>query len=388
MPGYNARYPRNTLTTMYSPDQDYAPSRLKALLWRLRLDPILVAGLLALLVLSSLILFSASDQNNAVVLRQITRFAFAFTVMFAIARLGTHTLYLWTPTLYVLSLLLLLAVLVFGASGKGAQRWLDLGLIRFQPSELMKLAMPMMMAFFFAERRMPPSMRDIAMAFALVLIPTFLIYKQPDLGTALLVASSGLVVIFLAGLRWRTLLLIVATFAASAPVLWHFMHDYQRRRILTFIKPESDPLGAGYHILQSKIALGSGGFYGRGWLQGTQSQLNFLPEQTTDFIFSVYGEEFGLLGVLTLFSVYLLLVLRGFYIAWNAQDSYGRLLAASISMTFFIYFFVNVGMVSGLLPVVGVPLPLISYGGSSMVTLMAGFGILMAIQSERRLLTK
>lgn len=368
---------------------DHLPEGLiRQILDRLRLDPVLLLALLVLAAVSAATLYSASDQQQAVVIRQMTRFGVALIGLVLIAQLGMHRLYLWTPSLYLIGLVMLVAVMFFGSTGKGAQRWLNLGLFSFQPSELMKIAMPMMIAFFFAERRLPPTVGNLAIAFILLLGPVLLIYQQPDLGTALLVGGSGLVVIFLAGLSWRAIILILTTLAALAPLVWHMMHDYQRSRVMTFIQPESDPLGAGYHIIQSKIALGSGGLYGKGWLQGTQTQLNFLPEQTTDFIFSVYGEEFGLLGVLGLFGIYLVIVLRGLFIAWNAQDTYSRLLAAGLSMNFFLVFFVNIGMVSGILPVVGVPLPLFSYGGSSMVTLMAGFGILMAIKSERRLLTK
>ncbi|MGV6817878.1 MAG: rod shape-determining protein RodA [Thiotrichales bacterium] len=363
-------------------------SATRLLLERLRLDPVLMLALLAVALVSAATLYSASDQQQAVTLRQLTRFGLASLGMIAIARFGVHRLYLWTPVLYLASLAMLFAVMLLGTEGKGAQRWLNLGLFSFQPSELMKIAMPMMIAFFFAERRLPPTAQSLIIAFVLVLVPVLLIYQQPDLGTALMIGASGLLVIFMAGLPWRAIFLLLAGLISLVPVVWHFMHDYQRNRVITFLNPESDPLGAGYHIIQSKIALGSGGFYGKGWLQGTQTQLNFLPEQTTDFIFSVYGEEFGMLGVLVLFGLYLVLVLRGLFIAWNAQDTFGRLLAAGISMNFFLYFFVNIGMVSGIVPVVGVPLPLFSYGGSSMVTLMAGFGILMAIKSERRLLTK
>ena len=280
-------------------------------------------------------------------------------------------------------------VLVVGDVGKGAQRWLDLGIIRFQPSEMMKLATPMMLAWFMSDRVMPPSWKTLLSAAALVLVPTLLIAKQPDLGTAILIFAAGFFVVFFAGIRWRLMLGMLLSASALLPLLWNFgMKDYQRQRVHTFLNPESDPLGAGYHIIQSQIAIGSGGVFGRGWLNGTQSHLDFLPEQSTDFIFAVFAEEFGLIGGIILLSLYAYIILRGLYIAINAQDAYGRLLGGSLSMTFFVYLFVNVGMVSGLLPVVGVPLPLISYGGTSLVTLMAGFGILMSINSQRRLLSK
>ena len=376
------------LRRIYMSDDITREGPLRSVLHWLRIDPGLLTGLLALMILGGFVLYSASGQREELVVQQLTRFGVGLLVMLFVAQIGLHRLYQWTPALYVLAVLLLMLVLFFGVSGKGAQRWLDLGVIRFQPAEIMKLAMPMMLAFYFSERRLPPTWVEVVVACLLVMVPVGLIYFQPDLGTAILVAWSGLIVIFVAGVAWRAIAATVAVGLAGMPLLWHFMHDYQRRRVLSFLDPESDPLGAGYHIIQSKIALGSGGVYGKGWLNGSQTQLEFLPEQTTDFIFSVFGEEFGLLGVLILFLVYLAIVLRGLQIAWRAQDTYARLLAASLSMTFFIYFIVNVGMVSGLLPVVGVPLPMISYGGTSMVTLMAGFGMLMSIQSERRLLAK
>jgi rod shape determining protein RodA len=283
---------------------------------------------------------------------------------------------------------LLLAVLLIGEIGKGAQRWLDLGVFRFQPSEMMKLAVPMMVAWYLSDHPLPPSWRRLAVAALVILTPTLLIAKQPDLGTALLVASAGIFVLLFAGIPWRLVFSAGALIAACGPVLWHFMHDYQRQRVLTFLNPEKDPLGTGYHIIQSKIAIGSGGLYGKGWLNGTQSQLNFLPERSTDFIFAAYAEEFGLFGILLLLAVYLLVIMRGLLIAAQAQDTYTRLLAGSLVMTFFIYIFVNIGMVTGLLPVVGLPLPLVSYGGTSMVTLMAGFGILMSIHTHRKLLPR
>lgn len=370
---------------------DMTPShngRIPSLLNRLSLDPVLLTAILSLGLCGMLVLYSASGGNMDIVTRQGIRFTLALLIMVAVAMLPPRLLYQWTPFIFFSIAVMLLIVLIVGSSGKGAQRWLNIGIIRFQPSEMMKIAMPMMISFYFAERRLPPTFRDVTIALLLVLGPSAIIFLQPDLGTALLISTAGLTVIFLAGIRWRTIIVALLGAIAALPVLWHFMHGYQRRRIETFMNPESDALGAGYHIIQSKIALGSGAIYGKGWLNGTQTQLDFLPEQTTDFIFSVFGEEFGLWGVLLLFAVYLLIVLRGFQIAWNAQDTYSRLLAASITMIFFTYFFVNVGMVSGLLPVVGVPLPLISYGGSSMVTIMVGFGILMSINSEKRLLSK
>jgi rod shape determining protein RodA len=292
-----------------------------------------------------------------------------------------------SPLIYALGLVLLTLVLVTGDIGKGAQRWLDLGFIRFQPSEMMKLAVPMMLAWFLADSRLPPSALRLLSAGVLVIVPTLLIAKQPDLGTALLIVSSGFFVLFLAGIYWRVLIGLLLSAAAIAPVAWHFMHEYQRQRVHTFLDPEQDPMGTGYHIIQSKIAIGSGGLYGKGWLNGTQSHLEFLPERSTDFIFAVLGEEFGLIGILILLATYSFIILRSLHIATQAQDTFTCLLAGSLALTFGVYVLVNTGMVTGLLPVVGVPLPLISYGGTSMVTLMAGFGILMSIQTHRKLLT-
>lgn len=274
-----------------------------------------------------------------------------------------------------------------GGEQQIAQRWLNLGIATIQPSELMKLAVPMAIAWFIAEQGMPPTKRRLAAAFVLLLIPVLMIAKQPDLGTSLLIASSGIFVLFLAGMSWKLIGFFAVAIGSFIPVLWMFlMRDYQRQRVLTFLDPERDPLGAGYQIIQSKIAIGSGGIEGKGWLQGTQSQLEFLPERHTDFIFSVFSEEFGLLGVIGLFALYGFIIFRGMIIAMRAQRVYQKLLAGSLTLTFFVYVMVNVGMVSGLLPVVGVPLPLVSYGGTSMVTLFAGFGLLMAIATNRRLI--
>lgn len=360
----------------------------RSLAERLHIDMPLFICLLALAAISLFVLYSASGQKIDVIWRQAVRLGVGFLIMLALAQFNPAPLKRWTPWLFALGISLLLAVLLFGETGKGAQRWLDLGLFRFQPSEMLKLAVPMMVAWYLSDHSLPPSLSRLAMASLIIIVPTLLIAKQPDLGTALLVASAGIFVLLFSGISWRLIFASATGLAACAPVLWHFMHDYQRQRVLTFLNPEQDPLGAGYHIIQSKIAIGSGGLYGKGWLNGTQSQLNFLPERSTDFIFSAYAEEFGLLGILVLLAVYLLIIMRGLLIANQAQDSYTRLLAGSLVMTFFIYLFVNIGMVTGLLPVVGVPLPLVSYGGTSMVTLMAGFGILMSIHTHRKLLPR
>jgi rod shape determining protein RodA len=354
----------------------------------LKLDGPLLAALALIAAFGLAVLWSASSQDSGLLWRQVVRLGIGFVVLVAVAQIPPKVLRLWSPWLFLAGLALLFAVLVAGDFGKGAQRWLDLGFVRFQPSEIMKLAVPMMAAWYLHNRPLPPRFRELCMLLVLVIVPAVLIVQQPDLGTALLVASSGLLVILLGGLRLRLILLLGGLAAALAPVLWYFMHDYQRRRVLTFFNPESDPLGAGYHIIQSKIAIGSGGLFGKGWGNGSQAQLEFLPERSTDFIFAVLGEEFGLIGLVLLLVGYLFVIARGLYIALQAQDTFGRLLAGSISLTFFVYIFVNTGMVTGLLPVVGVPLPLVSYGGTSMVTLMAGFGILMSINGHRNLLTR
>jgi len=334
-----------------------------------------------------IVLYSASGQDVGQIERQAIRLGIAFMGMLFIAQIHPTTLKRWSPWLYLLGIALLLGVMFFGQMGKGAQRWLDLGLFRFQPSEMVKIAVPMMIAWFFADKALPPTWKHLLISLILIIIPVFLIFQQPDLGTSLLVASAGIFALFLAGTSWRIISIAGATLAASAPVLWYFMKDYQKQRVLTFMNPESDPLGSGYHIIQSKIAIGSGGFYGKGWLNGTQSHLEFLPERHTDFIFSVLAEEFGLIGILLLLTLYLFIILRGLYIASRGQDTYSRLLGGSLILVFFVYLMVNTGMVSGMLPVVGVPLPLISYGGTSLVTLMAGFGVLMSIHTHRKLLT-
>lgn len=362
------------------------PNRRQGVLAAAHLDLPLLTGILLLCGLGLVVLYSASGEDIGQVQRQMVRLGVATIFMLAIAQVHPITLNRWSPWLYLLGLLLLAAVLIFGHIGKGAQRWLELGFIRFQPSEMVKLAVPMMIAWFLAEKPLPPKIQRLFLAALLIVIPVLMIAKQPDLGTSLLVACAGIFVLFLAGISWRLIGGLVILAAAAAPALWYLMHDYQRQRVLTFLNPESDPLGSGYHIIQSKIAIGSGGLYGKGWLNGTQSQLDFLPERHTDFIFAVLAEEFGLTGVLVILSLYLFIIFRGLYIASQAQDTYGRLLAGSLTLVFFVYLFVNTGMVTGLLPVVGVPLPLISYGGTSLVTLLASFGILMSIHTHRKLL--
>ena len=347
-----------------------------------QLDIPLLAALLLLLIAGLLMLYSASGSDLDVVYRQGVRLAVGLLAMLVLSQVPPHILRIWTPWLYTLGLVLLLATWFFG-TGRATNRWLDLGLIRFQPSEIMKLGVPMMMAWYLHPRRLPPDFVTVLTSLAILVVPAVLIARQPDLGTALLVAVSGVFALFLSGLQWRVIFGLAGVALAAMPALWYVMHDYQRQRVLTFLDPESDPLGSGWNIIQSKIAVGSGGLFGKGWLNGTQSRLEFIPERHTDFILAVMSEEFGMVGVLLLFALYLYIAGRCLYIAAMARITYARLLAGSLGLTFFVYVLVNAGMVSGLLPVVGVPLPLISYGGTSIVTLLAGFGILMSIHGHR-----
>ncbi len=349
------------------------------------LDPVLLIGLLTLSGLGLLVLYSAGQRNLDLVTGQALRLALGFAILLSLAQVPPRHFRFWSPWIYLMGLVLLLAVMVVGDISKGAQRWLDLGVVRFQPSEIMKLAVPMMMAWFFADKPLPPRWTHLLTGTLIVGLPFVLIAKQPDLGTALVVGCAGGFALFLAGLSWLVLAGLAGVLAAVIPLFWiYVMHDYQRQRVLTFLNPESDPLGTGYHIIQSKIAIGSGGIYGKGWLNGTQSHLDFLPEGSTDFIFAAFSEEFGLIGACLLLLLYFLIVARGLYMASRAPDTYTRLLAGSLTLIFFLYAFVNSGMVAGLLPVVGLPLPLFSYGGTSLVTLMAGFGMLMSIYTHRR----
>jgi len=357
-------------------------------LWQtLHIDVPLLVVILLLCIVGLFILYSASNQNMRMVQYQALHVGAAFALMIFIAQIPPLSLQRWAPALYVLGLLLLIAVLITGHVGKGAQRWLGLGFFRFQPAELMKLALPMGLAWYFHKVHLPIHLKNMGLAIPLLLLPVLLTAKQPDLSTAILLFIAGSSVLFLAGLSWRFITATIGIIIVCAPAAWFMLHSYQRQRVITFFNPERDPLGAGYHIIQSKIAIGSGGIFGKGWLQGTQSHLQFLPEHTTDFIFSLCGEELGFIGCFMIISLYLLIVARGFYITLYAQDTFSRLVAGSITLSFFISFFINIGMVTGVLPVMGIPLPLISYGGSSMMTLMASFGILMSIQTHKRLIT-
>jgi len=355
------------------------------LLGTLRLDGPLLIGIAAIALYSQLILFSSSGGDWESVLRGSIRLAIGATIMLTLAQLRPATLRRITPWLYGVGLALLIVVDAIGYVGKGAQRWLDLGFIRFQPSELMKLAVPMACALLLRERSLPPDLRTLGLLAAIILVPTALTIVQPDLGTGLLILFAGTLVVVLGGLSWRIIGVLAAIGVASAVIGWNFLHDYQRQRVLTLLDPQADPLGSGYHIIQSTIAIGSGGLFGKGYLQGTQGQLEFLPERTTDFVLAVIGEEFGFVGIVVLIALYLFVVFRALFLTSQMRDTFSRLLSGSLAAIFFVYVFINAGMVSGLLPVVGVPLPLVSYGGTSMVTLLAGFGMLMSLYANRKL---
>lgn len=348
-----------------------------------RLDGPLLMGLLLLMGIGLAVLYSATGENLNDVLRQASHMGVGLLAMLAFSLIPPHILRTWSPWLYAVGVCMLAATGVIGV-GRSANLWLNFGIIHFQPSELMKLALPMTLAWYFHPRHLPPNLSMTLMTLLLLVAPVVLIARQPDLGTAILVGASGCIVIFLAGLRWRWILSLLGLAALAAPALWMVMHDYQKNRVRTFLDPSSDPLGTGWNIIQSKIAVGSGGWTGKGWLNGTQSRLEYIPERHTDFILAVLSEEFGLLGVTLLFACYLFIIGRSLYIASLAKDTYSRLLAGSLTFTFALYVLVNAGMVSGLLPVVGAPLPLVSYGGTSIVTLMAGFGILMSVYGHRR----
>ena len=361
-------------------------SRKKSLSERLHVDLPLLGGLIATLVLSLFVLYSASGQHYQMLLKQILHTGLSFGIMIIIAQINVKFFERWCLIIFLFCLVMLLGVTFFGEISKGARRWLNLGFIRIQPSEFFKIAMPITIAAVLAKESIPPRFIRVVWAVILVAIPSALIAKQPDLGTAILVGTSGVIAIFLGGISWWYIISCALLALPLLPLLWMYvLHDYQKQRVLTFLNPESDPLGTGYNIIQSKIAIGSGGVYGKGWLHGTQSQLDFLPEHHTNFIFAVYSEEFGMMGFFLLMAIYMYIILRCIYIAKKAHSTFERILAGTLSLTFFFYIFVNIGMVSGILPVVGVPLPLISYGGTSMVTLCAGFGLLMSIKTHRKI---
>ncbi len=353
---------------------------------RPRIDPVLTGLLVAVMAIGLAVIYSASDQDTGTVIRQLVRYGAGFAVLLLATQVPANVYRSWAPWVYFIGLLLLVAVL-FAGVGRGAQRWLDLGIVRFQPAEIMKLAVPMMMAAWLHARPLPPGLFSIGGALALMAVPVLLIARQPDLGTAVLVGAGGLGVLFLAGLRKRYIFGMAVALLAAIPAVWVNLLDYQKNRVITFLNPESDPLGQGWNIIQSKIAVGSGGLTGKGWLAGSQSHLEFLPEPHTDFAFSVLAEEFGFVGVVVVLGLYLAIISRALFLAGQCRDSFSRMFCGGLVVLFFLYVAVNAGMVSGLLPVVGVPLPLISYGGTSAVTILAGFGIIMGLYSRRRFMT-
>lgn len=360
-------------------------TRSSQMLSTLKLDGPLLVGLALIALYGQVVLYSSSGGDWGAVARGTTRLGIGVALMLVCAQLKPGFLRRMSPWLYLLGFVLLVIVDLVGYIGKGAQRWLDLGFVRFQPSEIMKLAVPMACAWYLQERPLPPDWRTLLALAAMILLPTALTIVQPDLGTGLLILSAGALVVLFAGLQVWIIGLLGVAGAAAAWGGWYLLHDYQRQRVLTFLDPQADPLGAGYHIIQSTIAIGSGGVTGKGYLRGTQGQLEFLPERTTDFVFAVIGEEFGLIGALLLIGLYVFVVLRALHLATQMRDTFARLLAGSLASIFFVYVCINAGMVSGLLPVVGVPLPLVSYGGTSMVTLLAGFGMLMSLHANRKL---
>jgi len=349
------------------------------------IDRPLMLGIGLLLLTSLLVLYSADNASWAQPLNQMRNIVVALVCMWLVANLPLHYLMRTAVPIYVLGMALLVSVALFGEISHGARRWLNLGVMNIQPSELMKIGVPLMMAWYFERNEATLTLKNYAIAALLLLMPVALIARQPDLGTSLLISASGFYVLFLAGLSWKVIGGLTVAGIASAPFLWSGLHDYQRHRILMLLDPSQDPLGNGYHTIQASIAVGSGGILGKGYLNGTQTHLDFLPERTTDFIFAVFSEEFGLIGNLFLLSLYAFVVMRGFIITGNASTYFTRLMAGSITLTFATYTFVNMGMVSGILPIVGVPLPLISYGGTSMLTLMLGFGMLMSIETHKQL---
>ena len=354
---------------------------------RLHIDFPLLLAFLAIFMISLTAIYSASNSSIDAVVNQAIKILISISAMAVVAQFSPLSYGRVGPWLFLLCLVLLILVLVIGETRNGATRWLNIG-ISFQPSELMKIAMPLMIARYIANGALPPTVFSVGVSITIVLVPSVLIMLEPDLGTSILIAFSGLVVIFLSGLKKRYLAVALGLLLASLPLMWSNMHSFQKNRVLAFLNPGSDPTGSGYHLIQSKIAIGSGGLFGKGWLNSTQGQLDFLPERTTDFIFAILAEEFGFLGISLLIGIYLFIIGRGIMIAINAQDLFSRLLASSISLTFFVYVFVNIAMTTGLLPVVGIPLPLISSGGTSMLTLMIGLGMLMSVQTHKRLVEK
>lgn len=357
-------------------------------IWQaIHIDLPLFLGLLSLIIMGLCILYSSSNRNFSILEQQGLHIGLGLVVMVIFAQIPPIVYQRWAAWIYIIGVLFLIAVLLIGHVGKGAERWLNLGFMRFQPSEIMKLAIPLFLAAELHKIHLPLTTKSILFSLAIIIVPALLTIKQPDLSTGSILILAGGSILFLAGLNYRLIMASVGLIVLFIPAIWYLMHDYQRQRILIFLDPERQPLGSGYHIIQSKIAIGSGGAFGKGWLNGTQSHLHFLPEHSTDFIFAVCGEEFGFIGNLIIITLFMTIILRGLYITVNAQDTFTRLLAGGLTLTFFFSFFINMGMVTGILPVMGLPLPLISYGGSSILTLMASFGILMSVQTHRKLLT-
>lgn len=356
----------------------------KSIWHNLKIDiPILIA-IIVLFCISFIVLYSASGQNIQVVLKQLFRASLGLGIMLFCSKINAKFYFRIAILAYASGVFLLIAVLILGVVSKGAQRWLNLGFMRFQPAELMKISVPMMCSYYLSNKVLPPNFKTVIYSLIIILLPGYLIAKQPDLGTSILIVSSGLFVIFFAGIYKRIIFIATSLILISAPLAWTLLHSYQKQRILTLLNPEHDPLGRGYHIIQSKIAIGSGGLWGKGILAGSQSQLEFLPERTTDFIFAVLAEELGLVGVVFLFSIYTFIIYRGIYLSSTLTDCFSRLFSISLILTFFIYIFVNISMVTGILPVVGLPLPLISYGGTSMLTIMASFGIFFSLVKSQQ----
>ncbi|QIM61976.1 rod shape-determining protein RodA [Pasteurellaceae bacterium Orientalotternb1] len=353
--------------------------------WKIfALDWLLLIGLLAITGYGLIVLYSASGGSERMFISRLVQVSLGLGLMLVMAMFPPRFYEKLSPYLYVLCVILLILVDVAGETSKGAQRWLNLGFVRFQPSEIAKLAVPLMVATYLGNRALPPNFKDTVITLAIIIFPTLLVAIQPDLGTSILVCAAGLFVLFLAGLSWKLIGAGVVFLAGFIPIMWFYlMHDYQKTRVMTLLDPEKDPLGAGYHIIQSKIAIGSGGMEGKGWMEGTQSQLEFLPEPHTDFIFAVLSEEHGMIGVMILLAIYLFIIGRGLIVGVKATSTFGRVLSGGTALLFFVYVFVNIGMVSGILPVVGVPLPLFSYGGTSYVTLMAAFGLMMSAYVHR-----
>jgi rod shape determining protein RodA len=361
---------------------------LKKIWMKSHLDFLLLIGLLTLAVVGFVVLYSASNQNLELLRHQLINFVFAFAAMCVFAQIPTHRYESLVPWIYGIALLMLFAVITVGVVNKGAQRWLNFGLLRFQPSEIMKLVVPMMLAWYLRNKIFPLHTKDLFFCCLIIAFPVLIIAKQPDLGTALLVAITGVFVLLLAGITWKLIAAIAALITIATPLIWRYMHAYQKARLFTFLSPEYDPHGSGYNIIQSKIAIGSGGWFGKGWLLGSQTHLQFLPERATDFIFAVFSEEFGFIGCVLLLGIFVYIVGRSLYISVHAQDTFSRLLAGSLVLSFFTSVFVNIGMVIGVLPVVGVPLPLVSYGGSSLVIFMSGFGVIMSTYRHRKLISR